>query len=153
MSYYIMEFYICYNHHDIPTLKYILNLLCIYMYLPVYYIHSIGFNNTEKFLQLIVNCPITPDTWCRIQFNGDCFCILHNDTFSNSDFSASTSFPENGISLLVNQTEFRTTFAGNFIGCSVDGSILRAFHISGTYMYIEIYKYLYVIETLINYLI
>ena len=92
---------------------------------------------TQDLLQLAISCSVTPDVWCRAQLSGDCFCVPHNDAFllsSNSDFPENTSFLENSISFLVNQSEFRKTFAGSFLVCAVDRSIHRAFHISGILM-------------------
>lgn len=92
---------------------------------------------TEDLLQLTINCSTTPHTWCRAQFSGDCFCISHNDTSvppSNCSFPENTSFLKNSIFLLVNQSEFRKTFAGSFIACAVNTNIFKAYHIAGMYV-------------------
>jgi len=89
-------------------------------------IHVMCFHLTEisqNLLELIINCSITPDIWCRLQFSGDCFCVPHN----NSDFSENAnctqfsnhSFSGNSISLHVNRSEFHKTFAGSFIEHSI----------------------------------
>ena len=107
--------------------------------------HLIG--TSQNLLELVINCSITPDIWCRLQFSGDCFCVPHNNSentnFANdSDFSKNTSFSGNGISLRINRLEFHKTFAGSFLGCATYKNIHRAFHIAGIHVcpYFEIYK-------------
>lgn len=88
---------------------------------------------TQDLLRLVISCSNTPDIWCRAQFGGDCFCVPHNFVLSsNSDFPENISFFENSISIVVNKSEFRKTFAGSFLVCAVDRNIHRAFHIAGT---------------------
>ena len=88
-------------------------------------------------MKLIVNCSITPTTWCRAQFDGQCYCMSHNDTSGVSIFPENTTFLTSSIFLLLNVSEFRKTFAGSFIVCASSRSIHKAYHIAGTYTYVH----------------
>ena len=93
-------------------------------------IHSTGV--TQDLLKLVVNCSDTPETWCRAQFSGDCFCISHG-TSNISNFPENTTFLTTSLSLLLSLSEFRRSFAGSFIVCASGRSIHKAYHIAGIY--------------------
>lgn len=88
---------------------------------------------TQDLLQLVVYCSATPEIWCRAQFNGDCFCISHNNNTS-LHFPENTSFLQNSIALLINQSKFRGTFAGSFIACATKRNIHKVFRIAGMHV-------------------
>ena len=94
-------------------------------------IHSTGV--TQDLLKLVVNCSDNPETWCRAQFSGDCFCISHG-TSNISNFPENTTFLTTSISLLLSLSEFRRSFAGSFIVCASGRSIHKAYHIAGIYI-------------------
>ena len=96
-------------------------------------VHSAGV--TQDQVKLIVNCSITPTTWCRAQFNGECSCIPHNDTSNSSIFPENTTFLTSSVFLLLEVSEFRKIFAGSFIVCASGRSIHKAYHIAGTYVH------------------